>query len=456
MARSSDPARHGEPSRGRSSYPPPDPVAVLRALLRFDTSNPPGNERPCLELVGRLLEEGRIGFSFLAHDPSRPNLVARLRGRGEAPPLLLYGHVDVVPADAGEWRHPPFSGDLVDGDVWGRGALDMKGGVAMLVSALLRARSDGFEPAGDVILALTSDEETGSQHGAKFLVDDHPDLFSGVRYAISEFGGATQWISGRRFYPIQVSEKQACVIRATVRGKGGHGSSVVRGTAVEKLARFLLAVETKRLPVRVTPIVRRMLASAASELPIAHRLALRPLVVPKFTNAVLAGLGESAVALEALLRNTARATVIRGGDNTNVVPTRVTVELDGRLVPGQTPADLVRELAALAPQLATYEIVREEPAVPAEPDLTLFPLLSRIIEEREVSAVALPTLIPAYTDARHFARLGIQTYGFLPMRLPKHITLALIHAPNERIPAEAVYFGADCVYEVIRRYSLNL
>ena len=246
------------------------------------------------------------------------------------------------------------------------------------------------------------------------------------------------------------------MICATVRGKGGHGASVIRGTAVEKLARFLIAVETTRLPVRVTPIVRRMLASAANEVPTAHRLALRPLVVPKFTNAVLAALGEGAVALDALLRNTARATVIRGGDNTNVVPTQVTVELDGRLLPGQTPADLVRELDAIAPRLATYEIVREEPAVPADPDLTLFPLLARIIEEREISAVALPTLIPAYTDARHFSHLGIQTYGFLPMRLPKDITLALIHAPNERIPAEAVYFGADCVYEVIRRYRSPL
>jgi acetylornithine deacetylase/succinyl-diaminopimelate desuccinylase-like protein len=430
-----------------------DPVELLRALLRFDTSNPPGNERACLEFVADLLRGAGVEPRFLERDPERPNLVARVNGRGEVPPLLLYGHVDVVPAKAEEWRHPPFAGELVDGEVWGRGALDMKSGVAMLVTALLRLRAEGIVPTGDVILVLASDEERGSEVGAKFLVEEHGDLFANVRYAIGEFGGFTRWIGGRRFYPIQVAEKQAVTIRATVRGQGGHPSVVVRTTAAAKLARFLSAVTRKRLPIHITPVVTTMLDTMARGLPVHERIALRPLLTPALTDRVLALLGKDGDSLQPLVRNTVTATVIRGGESTNVIPTEIEVDLDGRLLPGQTPADLVRELEGIASGLATFEILREEPAVPTAPDLTLLPMLREIIREREPGARTFPMLLPGYTDARYFARLGIQTYGFLPLRLPKDFPTELIHAPNERVPAEAVRFGADCVYEAVRRYS---
>lgn len=431
----------------------PDPVELLRALIRFDTSNPPGNERPCLEFVADLLREAGVEPRFVAQDADRPNLVARLPGRGDSPPLLLYGHVDVVPANPGEWRHPPFAGEVADGEVWGRGALDMKGGVAMLVAVVLRAAAERLEPAGDLLLALASDEETGSEFGAKFLVDEHADLFDGVRYGLGEIGGFTEWVGERRLYPIQVAEKQRCLVRATIRGAGGHPSTVVRKTAAGKLGRFLTALERRRLPVHVTPVVRAMLDAMTGALPVHQRLALRPLAMPRLTNRLLDLFGKDAASLDPLLHNTATPTVVRGGESTNVIPTEITVDLDGRLVPGQSPSDLVRELEALVPGVATYEVVREEPAVTAAPDLALFPMLAEIIREREPGGTPMPTLIPGYTDARHFARLGIQTYGFLPMRLPPHITTALIHAPDERVPAEAVRWGADCLWEAVRRYG---
>src|SRR5690348_9671952 len=167
---------------------PVDPADLLQDLIRFDTSNPPGNERPCLEFVADVLAEAAIESQFLAKETDRPNLIARIEGGGEAPPLLLYGHVDVVPARPEGWTHQPFSGDAADGVIWGRGALDMKGGVAMLIAALLRVAGRASPPAADLILVLTSDEERGSRLGAKFLVDEHPDVFSGVRYAFSEIG----------------------------------------------------------------------------------------------------------------------------------------------------------------------------------------------------------------------------------------------------------------------------
>jgi acetylornithine deacetylase/succinyl-diaminopimelate desuccinylase-like protein len=430
-----------------------DPIEILCALVRFDTSNPPGRERECLEYVAGLLREAGIEPSFPARDSDRPNLVARLPGRGDAPPLLLYGHVDVVPANSSEWSHPPFAAEIVDGEIWGRGTLDMKGGVAMLISAVLRAARERLEPAGDLILALSPDEERGSNFGAKFLVEEHGALFAGVRYALSEFGGFTQWTGGRPLYPIQVAEKQRCLIRATVRGEGGHPSTVVRETAAAKLGRLLRTLEKKRLPVHVTPVVRTMVEGMASGLPAHERLALRPALVPALTDRLLDLFGKDGDALDPLLHNMATPTVIRGGASTNVIPTEFEIDLDGRVLPGHTPHDLVRELQTMAGRLASFELVEEEPAAKADPDLTLLPMLAEIIREREPAGTPFPMLLPGYTDARYFSKLGIQTYGFLPMRLPKHITTALIHAPDERIPAAAVEFGA-CVSEAIRRYRV--
>jgi acetylornithine deacetylase/succinyl-diaminopimelate desuccinylase-like protein len=441
-----------------SSQPPVrdvlSPAEILRTLLRFDTSNPPGNERACLEFVADVLREVGLEPALVGTNPDRPNLVARLKGEGASPPLLLYGHVDVVPAAEAEWTHPPFAGETVDGEIWGRGALDMKGGVAMLVAAVIRMARDDTPPAGDIVLALTADEETGSELGAKYLVEQHASYFDGARYALSEIGGFTEWVGGRRLYPIQVAEKQRCLIRATIRGSGGHPATVVRGTAAAKLGRLLTTLERRRLPVHVTDVVRDMVGAMASALPLYQRIALRPLLVSALTDRVLDLYGKDASSLDPLLHNTATATVIRGGESTNVIPTELTVDLDGRVLPGSRPQDLVRELETLMRGTAQFDVIREEPASRAEPDLRLFPMLARILQEHDPGGTPMPTLIPGYTDARHFARLGIQTYGFLPMRLPPHVTTALIHAPDERIPTEAVEFGTSCVHEAIRRYRL--
>ncbi|MEJ7569222.1 MAG: M20/M25/M40 family metallo-hydrolase [Gaiellaceae bacterium] len=429
-----------------------DPVELLRTLIRFDTSNPPGNERACLEYVGGLVAEAGIEHRYLAREPDRPNLIARVPGRGAAPPLLLYGHVDVVPADPGEWAQAPFGGDLVDGEVWGRGALDMKGGVAMLVTALLRIAASEEAPAGDVILALTSDEEAGSHTGMRFLVEEHAERLDGVRYALSEFGGFTQWHGKRRFVPIQVAEKQRCLIRATLRGPGGHAASVVPGSASAKLGRLLSQLASHRLPVHVTPVARLMIEAMAEALPLHERLALRGLLVPALSSRLLGLLGATAQSIVPLLHNTATPTVVRGGNATNVIPTELSVDLDGRVLPGMSPAELVAELEAFAPGLATFELVHQEPAVSSQPDIALIPLLADILRARDPDCVPIPTLLPGYTDARYISKLGIQTYGFLPMQLPPSITTSLIHAANERVPAEAIEFGAGCLIDAIHGY----
>lgn len=429
------------------------PVELLQALIRLDTSNPPGNERACLEYVAGLLAEAGVEHRFVASDPERPNLVARVPGRGDAPPLLLYGHVDVVPADPLDWAHPPFGGDVIDGEVWGRGALDMKGGVAIMLAALLAAARWQTPPAGDLVLMLTSDEEAGSLPGMKFLVEEHPELFAGVRFGISEFGGFTQWHGSHRFTPIQVAEKQRCLIRATIRGKGGHAASVVRGTASGKAGRLLQALATRRLPVHVTPVARQMIEAMAGALPLHERAGLRALLVPALTDRLLDLIGEGGAPLDPLLHNTATPTVLAGGQVTNVIPTEITIDLDGRVLPGSSPRALVAELEALAPGLAEYEIVREEPPAAAQPDMALFPLLEQVNRGKDPGATPIPMLLSGYTDARYVSQLGIQTYGYLPMKLPRHITTTLVHAADERVTVEGLEFGVDCLAEVLRRYG---
>ncbi len=222
------------------------PVELLQQLLRFDTTNPPGNEAACMTFMKRLLTDAGIDTTILARTPDRPNLIARLPSQGTAPPLLLYGHVDVVTTANQTWRYPPFDGTIAEGYVWGRGALDMKGGVAMLLAAVLRAKAEGLTLPGDVVLCLLSDEEAGGDHGAKYLVEQHGALFEIMRYALGEFGGFTLHIGKRRFYPIMVAEKQVCWLRATVRGPGGHGSLPIRGGTMAKLAHLLDQVDRKR------------------------------------------------------------------------------------------------------------------------------------------------------------------------------------------------------------------
>jgi acetylornithine deacetylase/succinyl-diaminopimelate desuccinylase-like protein len=424
---------------------------LLRELLRFDTTNPPGNEGACIEFVQGLLEEEGCESTVLEGAPGRPNLVSRLRG-GDAPPLLLQGHVDVVTTAGQRWTKPPFEGVLEDGAVWGRGALDMKSGVAMLVHAFLRAQREGIELPGDVILCVLADEENGGDLGARFLVDGHPELFAGVRYALGEFGGFTLHAGGRRFYPIQVAEKQICWLKATLRGPGGHGAMINRGGTMGRLGRLLADLDRTRLPVHVTPVVRETIERIAAELPRPQAAVMRSLLKPRLTDGALRVLGAQGRMFEPMLRNTVNATILRGGDKINVVPSEVVLELDGRALPGFSPDDVIAELRDAVGKDVELELVRHDPG-PSEPDLGLFDTLAGVIRELDPEGIPVPLLQIGVTDGRFFSRLGIQTYGFLPMRLPQGFEFAkLIHAADERIPVDALEFGAEAVWRAVQRF----
>ena len=429
------------------------PVELLQNLIRFDTTNPPGNEAQCVAYINNLLTEAGLETTILAKDANRPNLIARLKGQGTAPPLLLYGHVDVITTANQDWTHPPFDGKVVDGYVWGRGALDMKGGVAMMLAAFLRAKAEGLAPAGDVVLAILSDEEAGGDYGADYLVRNHAEQFEGIRYAIGEFGGFSMYIAERKFYPIQVAEKQFFWTKATLRGPGGHGAFPARGGTMAKLAQLLQSLEQHRLPVHITPVARQMLESIAAAVPSPMNSVFVQLLDPAFTDTVLDQLGEQGLMFDALLHNTVNATIVQGGEKINVIPSEIALSLDGRLLPGYTPDNMMTELRQVVGDDVELEPIRHDPG-PAEPDMGLFDTLADIVRQADPDGIPMPLLLVATTDARLFSRLGIHTYGFLPMNLPEEFNfLQLIHAADERIPVESLDFGTDAIYKALQRFG---
>ena len=433
------------------------PIDLLRTLVRFDTTNPPGDEADCIGYLNGLLQEGGLSTTLLAKDPKRPNLVARLPGRGNAPGLVLQGHVDVVTTANQTWQHDPFAADLVDGLVWGRGSLDMKSGVTMMTCAVLRAAAEGRSPAGDIVLTIMSDEEAGSDYGARFLTEEHPEQFDGAKYALGEGGGSAQYLGDQRFYPLMVAEKQVCWLRARLTGPGGHGSTPLRDGAMARLGQLLTTLNSNRLPVHITPVMEQMLPALAERAPEHLASAAMALLDPARTDATLDQLAADGVpqarSFDALLHNTVNATVVEGGIKTNVIPSEILLELDGRVLPGFTSDDLIAELHTLLGDDLKIDIIRHDPGR-LDVDMSLFPLLKGIVEELDPDGVVIPSMVGGFTDGRMFSRLGIQNYGFLPLKLPPGTNFgATVHAADERVPVEAVEFGLRAIDTLLERYG---
>jgi acetylornithine deacetylase/succinyl-diaminopimelate desuccinylase-like protein len=429
----------------------PSVVELTQELVRLDTTNPPGNEHIAADVLERVLREAGISSQRFESTPGRTNLVARVQGKGQAPPLLLQGHVDVVTTAGQAWRHPPFAAEIDDGFLWGRGALDMKGGVAIIVSAALRAAKSGRLP-GDLVLTFLADEEAGGVHGASWLVDKHPELFSGIKHAIGEGGGEAQHFGGRRFYPVMVSEKRGCQMVVRLRGPGGHGSIPLRGGAMARLGEVITRLDHARLPVHMTPPVKMELEGMRDALDEPLKSQIAALLDPARVDETLPTLGALQGHFDAALHNTANATMVSGGLKINVIPSLIELSLDGRLLPGYQPEDMLREVRAVIGPEPELEVVTSGPAQP-EVDLGQFELFASVLRDADPGCVPIPYLVTGGTDARHFARLGIRTYGFLPLNNPPGFDAAgTIHAADERVPVSALEFGAECVYQAVMRY----
>ena len=426
---------------------------ILQRLIQFDTTNPPGNELECMNYINELLTHAGFSCEILSVSPDRPNLITRLKGNGTSPPFLFYGHADVVTTKPDLWCFPPFSGVIEDHCVWGRGALDMKGGLAMMIHALLRAKHEKLIPSGDIILAVLCDEEMGSRYGAKFLVENHPDRFKDIRYAIGEFGGFSFYSEGQLLYAIQVQEKQFCWLRGRIKGLGGHGSLPVRDGVISKLTQFLDKVNKQRFQAHITPAFQEMINGILPILSIPKRILCQQLLNPLFSDIILMLMGEQGKKFYPLIHHTMNVTLIQGGQSINVIPEEIVVDLDVRLLPGFTPDDMMKEFKSYIGPEIELEVVLFDPG-PKTFNMELFPFLSRIIQSTDPKAHCIPILLPGVTDSRFFAQLGIQTYGFTPMKLPPGFEFSqYIHAINERIPLDALEFGANAIFECVKRYG---
>lgn len=435
---------------------PPEVVAAarehLRALLRLDTTNPPGNEGPAVDYLVRVLREGGFEPEVLVSPQGRPNVIARLEGTGARQPLLLGAHLDVVEADPARWTHPPFAGVEKDGCLWGRGAIDMKNMAAQVVAILVGMRAAGVQPARDLIFAGVADEEAGCTEGSAFLVDHHPDKVR-AEYAIGEGGGFSVTFAGRRFYPIMAAEKGLVWVKVIADGQPGHGSMPIENSAVQKLARAIDRLASVRLPAHASEPAERFVRALAEHAPLSSAVVLRLLLVERLRDTVLDRVfPDPALArpFAALLANTVSPTILRAGTKTNVIPGHAEAELDGRTLPGQTTADFLRELEAVAGPDVRFEVIQEAPPVETSPDTELFRHLCATVRRHDPEGIPIPYLCPGFTDAKHWSRLGARCYGFLPLKLPPEIKYAdLFHGDDERIPLDGLDWGTQVLWDAL-------
>jgi acetylornithine deacetylase/succinyl-diaminopimelate desuccinylase-like protein len=436
-----------------------DAVELLRALLRFDTTNPPGAETECIAFLAEYLRTAGLDPEVLDSAPGRANLVVRLRSGADPTvgPLLLHGHVDVVEAAADRWQHPPFAAEVHDGQVWGRGALDMKNMVAMSAAVLALLARLELSLRRDVIFAAVADEEAGCAAGSGWLVANHPDKVR-AEYALGEGGGFTMWVGGRPVYPIQVAEKGACWVRATARGTAGHGSIPRADNAVVRLATFLDRVGRRRLPVRASPEVTRFITELAAAQPRPARAVLPLLLKPGWSGLVLDRLirdRSAARSLNAVLRDTATPTVLRAGSKTNVIPGRAEAELDGRIAVGSSEQQLLAELRRLAGRWIDLDVVDTSfPPTVASPDTDLFRILADVVTEHHPGAVAVPSVTPGFTDAKFWSRLGTSCYGFAPVQRERSDVpyVELFHGDDERVPVAGFTAGLRMLADAVARF----
>jgi len=427
---------------------------LCQQLLRIDTTNPPGNEREAADLVAEELRGAGLEPVVLESAPKRANVVARIVGTGELPPLLLTAHLDVVEADPEAWQHPPFCGEVHDGCLWGRGAIDMKNMAAMSVAIMCRLATEGVRPKRDLIFAAVADEEAGCRHGSLWLSEHHPDLVRS-EFAVGEGGGFNIQVAGRTFFTVEVAEKGVCWLRARARGQPGHGSMPREDSAVVQLSDAIARLGTTGLPRHASAPVRDFIGALAAHLPPVVRPLVKLLASPTAGPAALRLLPDPSLrrAFRALLGNTASPTVLRAGHKTNVIPGTAEAEIDARILPGQTRDDLLRELGdVLGPNIELEVFHSFDPVVTAPKESSLYSTIQEVMAERAPGAPVVPFILQGFTDATAFTRLGARWYGFAPVRLPPTMRFAdMFHGHDERIPVDGLAWGTLTLFDVVRR-----
>lgn len=430
-------------------------ITRVRDLLRLDTRNPPGNEVRAAEYLRALFEAEGISGEIVGPSKDRGTFIARLKGDGSAPPLLLMSHTDVVAVEPERWTHDPFSGDLADGFIYGRGALDMKQMVTMEAMTMLLLKRAGVRLKRDVIYMAAADEECGGYAGAGWVVENRPELIQ-AEYALNEGGGSGFVIGDRRYYSAQTAEKGTVRFRIRTHGRPGHGSVPHNENAILKLAAILAKFTPDLLPVHFTGTLRGYIAGIASTQPpdIAH--ALQAVLTDEATaDAAVDRLPlEEALKqrIHAMLRNTVTPTILKAGSQINVIPSEAEAFVDGRHLPGWTPDMFLEEIRSVVGDEA--EIAFLDPSTPLEADLQspLFNSIKDVLKEHDPEAAVVPFLLTGGTDAKHVTKLGTKVYGFVPGLYAGEGEGRRVHSHDERVSVRSLQWGVRVLYEVVERF----
>lgn len=429
------------PDQPPAGAPDAEVVDLCRDLLRIDTSNygdssGPG-ERKAAEYVAEKLAEAGLEPVVFDSEPGRTTVVARVEGSdpNRTDALLMHGHLDVVPADASDWTHDPFSGEITDDCLWGRGAVDMKDMDAMILSVMRDRLRTGRRPARPVVLAFLADEEAGGVLGAHWAVDHRPELFEGVTEAISEVGGFSLTVNDDlRLYLVETAQKGIDWMKLTVEGRAGHGSMVSSANAVTELAEAVARIGRFQWPVRLTPTVRAFLEEAGDAFGVEFD--------PDDPEALLGELGNVGRIIGATLRNSTNPTMLKAGYKHNVIPGRAEAYIDGRFLPGQEEEFAATLDEILGPNVKREALVRDI-AVETTFDGPLVDAMSAALRAEDPGARPVPYCLSGGTDAKAFSLLGIRNFGFSPLRLPPDLDFAgMFHGVDERVPLDGLRFGA--------------
>jgi acetylornithine deacetylase/succinyl-diaminopimelate desuccinylase-like protein len=426
-------------SADRQSTHAEDEVAELcRELIRIDTTNPgdhsgPG-ERKAAEYVAGLLSEVGLTPAVVESHDKRTSLVARFEGEDRSRPgLLVHGHLDVVPASKADWRKHPFGGEIEDGLVWGRGAVDMKDMDAIVLAVTRQRLREGRKPARDVVLAFTADEEAGGNWGAKYLVEQHRDLFEGVTEAVGEVGGFSVAIGDQRLYVVQTAEKGIAWLRLTASGTAGHGSMIQNDNAVTALAEAVARIGRHEWPVQLAPSVREFLETACAAIGIPFN--------PEDPGSLLGKLGPAVRMVGASLKNTTNPTGLKAGYKVNVVPQTATAEVDCRFLPG-FEEEFWAEFDRLLGDKVTREFIHHDIALETTADGDLYDAMAASLLAEDPAAKIVPYCLSAGTDAKWFSKIGIRCFGFSPLQLPPDLDFSgMFHGIDERVPVSGLRFG---------------
>jgi acetylornithine deacetylase/succinyl-diaminopimelate desuccinylase-like protein len=424
-----------------------DVVADCATLIRFDTSNygagDSRGERAAAEWVAEQLAGCGYDPQVYESEPLRASTVVRIPGADpSAPALLVHGHLDVVPAAAADWTFDPFAGDLHEGCVRGRGALDMKDMDAMMLAVARGLARDGVRPPRDIVLAFVADEEDTGKYGAGFLAAEHPELFEGVASAIGESGGGLNRLpDGSRLYAVATGERGSAWMTLTARGSAGHGSRTVADNAVTTLARTLVALADIEWPVQVIPTVQALLDGVGVQLGV---------TIDPHDPASLEALGEARALVDRTLANSLNPTMLGAGYKVNVIPSEATAHVDGRILPGLAD-EFFAAVDARLPDSVTRTFDSYAAPVGSSHESAEFAAMAAALRVHDPGGLVLPFVMGGGTDAKAFSSLGIECYGFAPSRLPPGFPSdRMVHGIDEQVPVDSLHFGVRVLDTYLR------